>query len=345
MADWGETKYGDACKIFRLESDSVRVALLDYGCIIQSLQTTDKDGNWGDIVTGFDTIGEYHDKSRFFGCVVGRVANRTANGKFNLNDETYTLAVNNGPNHLHGGLRGWDKYTWKTEGVKGKSITFTHTSADGDEGYPCELQISTTYTLDGNCLKIEYSALNVDGSRSTPVNMTNHSYFNLGGHSNWESDLSNHHVKLSANFFTPVSDALIPTGEIKSVSGTDFDLRAGVDMTPAQLATPGIGGNGYDHNYAFGDTRGIHECIRIKHSNGRNMKVCADVPGMQFYTGNFVPEMTGKSGTNYGKQTCFCTETQAYPNAVNEPVFPTNVIGPKQTYKHTTEFHFNIADF
>jgi len=345
MADFGKTKYGDECKLYKLENEHVKLTLLDYGCIIQSLQTKDNSGKWDDIVTGFDTIEEYHEKSRFFGCVVGRVANRTALGKFKLNGTEYQVAVNNGPNHLHGGLRGWDKYTWKVAEVLSNSVTFTRTSADGEEGYPCALEISVKYTLEDNCVTINYEAKNTDNERSTPVNMTNHSYFNLAGHDKWSENLAEHHVVLKADKFTPVTDALIPTGELKDVAGCQFDLRSGVDMTPDQLAHADIGGNGYDHNYAFGDTGGIHECIRIKHPNGRNMMVSADVPGMQFYTGNFVPTMEGKRGVVYSKQTCFCTETQAYPNSVNEPNFPTNVVKAGETYTHTTKFHFNITDF
>jgi len=337
MAAWGKTKFGEEVLQYELKSDSVRVSLLNYGCIIQKLETKDKEGNWADIVTGFETIEEYHEKSRFFGCIVGRVANRTALGKFSLNDSEYSLVTNNGPNHLHGGTRGWDKYCWRTEEVTSDSIKFSHKSADGDEGYPCEIYATCTYTLDGSTLKIAYTAKNLDENKSTPVNMTNHSYFNLSGHKNW-SDLSEHEVTVFAEHYTPVSDALIPTGEIAKVEGTGFDLRSPLKMTAEQLKAP-TGENGYDHNYAFGVV-GMHDVLLATHPNGRKMKVCSDAPGVQFYTGNFVPEMKGKLGTEYGRKTCFCVETQHYPNAVNTPEFPTNVIKAGETYTHNTNFTF-----
>jgi len=195
-----------------------------------------------------------------------------------------------------------------------------------------------SYELSGKTLKISYEAKNLDSHKSTPVNMTNHSYFNLSGHKNW-GDLSDHNVTVFAEHYTPVSEALIPTGEISKVEGTGFDLRSGKEMTAEQLKKPD-GENGYDHNYAFGDI-GMHDVLFAKNEKtGRTMKVCSDAPGVQFYTGNFVPEMQGKNQTNYGKQTCFCVETQHYPNAVNQENFPSNVIKPGQVYKHHTNFTF-----
>lgn len=340
MAAWGTSKYNEQILKYELANDDVKVSLLNYGCIIQSLQTKDASGKWDDIVTGFDTIEEYHEKSRFFGCIVGRVANRTALGKFTLNGQEYSLVTNNGPNHLHGGTRGWDKYAWKTEEVTPNSVKFSHVSADMDEGYPCEVYATCTYTLTSKTLSIAYTAKNLDSTRSTPINMTNHSYFNLGGHGAWDADLSKHVVALHADKYTPVSDALIPTGEIPSVEGCAFDLRAGLAMTPEQLKKP-TGENGYDHNFAFGEI-GMHGVLTAKHANGRVMKVASDAPGVQFYTGNFVPEMQGKQGVGYSKQTCFCVETQHYPNAVNTPAFPTNVTKAGETYTHNTTFTFEV---
>lgn len=336
MTSWGTTKFNENVLIYTLENPDVKINILNYGCIIQKLETKDADGEFDDIVTGFDSIEEYHEKSRFFGCIVGRVANRTASGKFSLNGEEYNLVANNGPNHLHGGTRGWDKYCWKTEEVSKNMVKFSHVSADGDEGYPCEVKATCTYKLDGKTLSISYTAENLDKTRSTPMNMTNHSYFNLSGHKKW-GNLDEHNVKVFAEHFTPVSDTLIPTGEIKKVENTGFDLRTGLNMTAEQLKKPD-GANGYDHNYAFGEI-GMHDVLYCEHPNGRSMKVESDAEGVQFYTGNFVPDCTGK-GASYGKQTCFCVETQCYPNAVNEASFPTNVVKAGEVYRHNTNFMF-----
>lgn len=344
---FGKTGSGEEVEAYTISSDLIRVTILNYGGIIQSLEVPDKNGEWDDITTGFDTFEEYPQKSKFFGCLVGRYANRIGGAKFNLNGKEYSLFKNNGgtapnfKNSLHGGQKGFDKYIWETEQTE-NGICMKLTSNDGDEGYPAKLEVEVNYTVVDNDFTISYVAKNKESELDTVVNLTNHAYFNLDGHKNW-GRLDNHHVTLNANHYTPVDSGAIPTGEIKDVINTPFDLRQGKTMTKAVL--DGVdGNNGYDHNW----------CLKMKNSDqknhaasvtssltGRKMDVYTTNPGIQFYTGNFLPGDSGKKGAKYVKQSAYCLETQHFPDSPNQPDFPTTTIKPGCSYVNKTSFVFN----
>jgi len=326
---------------YELKSKNVRATILNYGGIIQSLQCPDKNGIWDDITTGFDTMEEYKEKSRFFGCLVGRYANRIGGGKFSLNGKVFSLFKNNGgsaPNcrhSLHGGRLGFDKYLWESKVIT-NGIELTIMSPDGDEGYPGNLQVTVQYTLVDDALTISYSATT---DADTVVNLTNHAYFNLDGHASWGT-LDNHTITLSAPDYTPVDDDAIPTGEIKSVQGTTFDLQKGMQLTQTNLASVD-GGNGYDHNWCVkgnNDGKKVHMATVTSSLSGRKMVVEATNPGIQFYTANFLTGQTGKKGASYGRQTAYCLETQHYPDTPNHANFPQATVKAGETYKQFTTF-------
>jgi len=264
------------------------------------------------------------------------VANRIAKGRFTLDGKTYTLAINNGPNHLHGGLKGFDKVLWTAEPQAGAAVRFTYSSADGEEGYPGKLDVTVQMSLtDKNELAIEYTAL---GDKPTPVNLTNHSYFNLAG----QGDVLNHELVIAADYFTPKDENSIPTGEIKSVRGTpmDFTQPHAVGSRFNDLKERPVG---YDHNFVLNRSgNGLSLAARVHdpHS-GRIMEVLTTQPGMQFYTGNHIHgEIRGKGGAAYGVRGGFCCETQRFPDSPNQPQFPSSALKPGERYRETTEFRF-----
>lgn len=311
--------------------------ITNYGTIITELHVPDRHGQLGNVVLGFDNLGQYLGGHPYFGCTAGRVANRIAKGRFILDGQTYTLATNNGPNHLHGGLKGFDKALWRAEPQSGASVKFTHTSPDGDEGYPGNLAVTIVMTLtDANELAIDYTATS---DKPTPVNLTNHSYFNLAG----DGDILGHELMLSADAFTPVDDTLIPTGEIRSVKGTPLDFTK---LTPIGARFGQLTGEprGYDHNFVINRAgKGLALAARVcEPKTGRVLEVFTTEPGVQLYTGNFLDgTLTGKRGGVYHRHAGFCLETQHYPDAVNHPNFPSIILRPGHTYHQTTVHKFS----
>ncbi|XP_034619802.1 aldose 1-epimerase isoform X1 [Trachemys scripta elegans] len=327
---------GGAVEKFLLKSDRVKVEIISLGCIITALETKGRDGNLSDIVLGFDRLEGYVNKHPYFGATIGRVANRIANGKFTVEGKEYQLALNNPPNSLHGGNKGFDKVLWTPE-VLLNGIRFSRTSPDGEEGYPGELKVWVTYTLDGGELAINYRA---QSSSTTPISLTNHAYFNLAGQGS--HDIYSHMVSIEADSYLPVDDTLIPTGEVAAVQDTAFDLRKPVElgrhMQKFQLP-------GFDHNFCLEQSAARRYCARAHHPpSGRTMEVYTTQPGIQFYTGNFLDgSLEGKGGSVYPKHSAFCLETQNWPDAVNKPHFPSALLQPGEEYNHTTWLKFTAA--
>ncbi|GAA6067342.1 aldose 1-epimerase [Tachysurus ichikawai] len=322
-----------------LRSESVSVEIMSLGCVITAIKTPDRNGHSADIVLGFDELGSYLTNPRYFGAVIGRVANRIAKGQFVIEGKVYKLAINNGPNSLHGGIRGFDKAVWSSETVP-NGVRLSHTSPDGDEGYPGNLKVSVTYTLEENTLSVHYCA---QTDQTTPINLTNHSYFNLAGQGT--PDIYDHEVSISAETYLPVDDNMIPTGEIRPVENSLFDLRKLVllGFRLKKLPDPG-----FDHNFCLwlpGQSKQERKCARVVHpGTGRVMEVSTTQPGVQFYTSNFLDgTVGGKGGTSYPKHSAFCLETQNWPDAVNQPQFPESLLRPGEEYIHTTRFTFSVA--
>jgi aldose 1-epimerase len=324
-------------------SKGMEVKITNYGAIVMSILAPDRQGKFDDVVLGFDTPEEYRTKKEhpYFGAIVGRYGNRIAKGQFTLDGKTYTLAKNNGPNALHGGLIGFDKKIWKAA-QKGNKLTLETVSADNEEGYPGELRATVVYELtEANELKIDYTART---TKPTVLNLTNHTYFNLGGPA--RRDILAHDLKLNAASYTPVDSGLIPTGEIAPVANTPFDFRqptrigARIDEKHEQIQR----GGGYDHNFVL-DRKSPNKLeIAAEVSepiSGRTLTVLTTEPAVQFYTGNFLDgSIPGKGKQAYGKRKAFCLETQHYPDSPNQPKFPSTVLRPGQTHRSTTVFQF-----
>ncbi|XP_004627683.1 aldose 1-epimerase [Octodon degus] len=327
---------GGTVEKFRLQSDQLGVDIISWGCTITALEVKDRQGEASDVVLGFAELEGYLQKQPYFGAVVGRVANRIAKGTFTLDGKKYQLSINREPNSLHGGLRGFDKVLW-TPQVLSNGVQFFRISRDGEEGYPGELKVWVTYTLDGGELTVNYRA---QTSEATPVNLTNHSYFNLAGQGS--PNIYDHEVTIEADTFLPVDETLIPTGDIAPVQGTAFDLRRPV-VLGTHLQEFHI--NGFDHNFCLKRSKEKHFCARVYHAgSGRTLEVYTTQPGVQFYTGNFLDgTLKGKSGAVYPRHSGFCLETQNWPDAVNRPHFPPAVLRPGEEYNHTTWFKFSVA--
>ncbi|KAG8444111.1 hypothetical protein GDO86_009337 [Hymenochirus boettgeri] len=337
MDVFGELPAGEGTvKRFHLETDAVRVDVISFGCIITLLESKDRHGQFSDIVLGFDDLEGYTNKHPYFGAVVGRVANRIASGKFSVEANVYNLAINNGPNSIHGGIKGFDKVLWTPEVIE-NGVCLFYKSKDGEEGYPGELNVWVTYTLVSNKLTLNYKA---QSNKATPVNLTNHSYFNLAGQGS--SNIYDHEVSIEADHYLPVDDTMIPTGEVAPVLGTCFDLRKPVQLG-CHLSTFKI--DGFDHNFCFCFTKEQPQCARVYHPiSGRVVTVSTTQPGVQFYTANFLDgSLKGKGGAVYPKHSAFCLETQAWPDAVNKPQFPNSLLDPGKEYNHTTSFEFSWA--
>ena len=322
----------------------MEVKAIGYGAIITSLKVPDRSGTLSDVVLGFENLDGYLKGHPYFGAIVGRYGNRIGKGQFALDGKTYTLAKNNGPNHLHGGVTGFDKVLWTAAPVEGQNaVTFTRTSPDGEEGYPGNLAVKITYPVtDRNELIVDYHATT---DKATPVNLTQHSYFNLAG--DGSGDILGHEVMLNADRYTPVDDTLIPTGELAPVEGTPFDFRkstaigARINADHPQIKA----GKGYDHNWALNRSGGgLQLAARVvEPKTGRTLDVTTEEPGVQFYTGNFLDgSLTGKGGHVYAHRTGFCLETQHYPDSPNKPAFPSTILQPGQEYKTRTVFTFGV---
>ena len=346
-ADFGATADGEAVHSYTLRNASgIEMRVISLGGIVTHLITPDRDGNMADIVLGFDTIDKYLEEPPYFGALIGRYGNRIAKARFAIDGTEYALAANNGPNHLHGGIKGFDKVVWDAEASEGegeRSVTFTRTSPDGEEGYPGNLATKVTYTLtDRNELVIEYEATT---DKPTHVNLTHHSYFNLAGHD--AGDILGHELTIDADRFTPIDDTLIPTGELKPVEGTPFDFRqptaigARIDQAGNQQI---VYGKGYDHNWVANGEGFRHVARARDPKTGRTLDVATSEPGLQFYSGNFLDgSVTGKGGTVYGHRTGFCLETQHFPDSPNQPSFPSTLLKPGETYRTRTVYTFGAG--
>ena len=345
---WGKTAAGEAVDLYTLTNArgaSVQIATL--GGTVVSLKVPDKAGTLGDVVLGFDSLDGYLGAHPFFGVLVGRYGNRIGKAGFTLDGKAYTLAKNNGANSLHGGLKGFDKYVWKTREVAspdGQAIELTHVSPDGDEGFPGTLSVTVRYTwTDASGLRIDYTATT---DKATVVNLTNHSYFNLSAGAS--ATILDHTLHLYADKYTPVDTGLIPTGELRAVAGSPFDFstarRVGqsIDADDEQIRF----GGGYDHNFVLRPPAGtLRMGARVTDPvSGRIMDVTTTEPGVQFYTGNFLDgSIKGRGGRAYVKRSGLCLETQHYPDSPNKPDFPSVVLRPGETYKTTTQYMFSVV--
>jgi aldose 1-epimerase len=347
QATYGALPDGAAVEAFTVRNtNGVAYTAITYGGIIVSLETPDRHGVTADIALGFDHLDGYLGEHPYFGAIIGRYANRIARGRFTVDGTTYTLATNNPPNHLHGGDRGFDTAVWEAEpfsGNDGAGVVLRHTSADGDEGYPGNLHVTVTYTLtDDNALVMDYRA---HADAPTPVNLTQHTYFNLSGDPT--RNVLDHIVSIDADRFTAVDDTLIPTGVLEPVAGTPFDfttphpIGARIEDDHEQLRR----GNGYDHNFVLGTDETVLEraALVADPSSGRTLEVRTTEPGVQFYTGNFLDgSLTGKGGLRYARRSGFCLETQHFPDSPNQPAFPNTVLRPGDAFRSRTVWRFGI---
>ncbi|KAK4436892.1 Aldose 1-epimerase [Sesamum alatum] len=329
-------------KIFELNNGTMQVKVSNFGCTITSLLVPDKNGKLADVVLGFDTLEPYmKGAAPYFGCIVGRVANRIKDGKFTLNGVEYALPINKPPNSLHGGHKGYDKVIWEVAEHKqgdNPSITFKYRSRDGEEGYPGDVSFTATYTLTSKTtMRLDMEG--VPENKPTPISLAQHTYWNLAGHDS--GSILDHTIQIWANHITPVDQNTVPTGEIMPVKGTPFDFTT-ESKIGSRIQEVGLG---YDHNYVLdcGDEKsGLKHAAKLKDpTSSRTLNLWTNAPGMQFYTANYVNGIVGKGGAQYGKQSAACLETQGFPNAINQPNFPSVVVQPGETYKHTMLFEFS----
>ncbi|KAG8362723.1 hypothetical protein BUALT_BualtUnG0046800 [Buddleja alternifolia] len=330
-------------KLFELNNGNVQVKVSNFGCTITSLCVPDKDGKLGDVVLGFDTLEPYlKGVAPYFGCIVGRVANRIKDGKFTLNGTDYALPINKPPNSLHGGYKGFDKVIWEVAEHKQEgdnpSITFKYRSCDGEEGYPGDVSFTATYTL-ASKTTMRLDMEGIPENKATPINLAQHTYWNLGGHNS--GNILDHTIQIWANHITPVDQNTVPTGEIMPVRGTPFDFTT-ENKIGSRINEVGLG---YDHNYVLDcgkEKLGLKHAAKLKDPNSsRTLNLWTDAPGMQFYTANYVSGIVGKGGAAYEKHAAACLETQGFPNAINQPNFPCVVVQPGDKYKHTMLFEFS----
>jgi aldose 1-epimerase len=344
---FGKTGDGRPVDLYTLtNSNGMEVRAMTYGGIIVSMRVPDKDGKIADVVLGHDKVDGYLVNPPYFGAIVGRYANRIANGTFTLDGVKYTLAKNDGPNSLHGGTVGFNKVIWEArefKNTKGVGVSFSYLSKDGEEGYPGNLKVKVTYTLtDNNQLILDYEATT---DKATPINFSQHSYFNLAGEGS--GDILGHEVMLNADRFTPVDKTLIPTGELRAVQGTPLDftkstkIGAHINDSYEQLAV----GRGYDHNFVLNRKgAGLELAARAyEPTSGRVLEVYTTEPAVQFYSGNFLDgSITGKHGHVYKLRNGFCLETQHYPDSPNHPDFPSTILKPGTTFHSETIFKFSV---
>lgn len=338
-SDWGAAE-GMQVHLFTLTNKKrTQVKISDYGGTITSWIVPDKKGNSSSIVLGFDSLSGYLAKPPYFGATVGRYGNRIANGKFKIGNDTYTLATNNGKNALHGGLKGFDKVVWEASPAVDSvaSLTLNYTSKDGEEGYPGNLKVSVKFSLSNDDeLTIEYNA---ETDKPTPVNLTNHSYFNLTGEVN--NNILDHVLKITADHYTPVDSTLIPTGEIKSVKGTAFDFTKPQKIGARINEVPG----GYDHNFVLNrKDNSLQMVASLSDSvSGRELEVFTTEPGLQFYSGNFLNgSIKTDEGKPINKYAALCLETQHFPDSPNEPSFPSTILKPEEKYHSITKYKVSM---
>lgn len=339
--NFGITKNGQNAKIYTFRNhNGMEMSVSDFGATLLSLKVPDTSGKQVDVVLGYDSLAEYEgDSGTYFGATVGRNANRIGKATFSIGNKLYTLAKNDGENNLHSGPDGYSFRVWQVEQVGENSITFVLHSPDGDQGYPGALELRVRYTLtENNTVGIEYKGVSTE---DTIINVTNHSYFNLNGHSS--GSILKHLLWVDADAFLMTDETLIPTGEIVPVHGTPMDFRTkktvGRDIEAAYL--PLVCGNGYDHNWCLNNSGIFCKVAEVMgDQSGIIMEVSTDMPGMQIYSGNFLRYEQGKDGAIYGQRQGICFETQYYPDAVNHPNFPSTICRPGRTYQSKTEFHF-----
>jgi aldose 1-epimerase len=343
---FGKTSDGTEVFLYTLRNkNGMEARITNYGGIVVSLLTKDRNGNPADIVLGYDSLSSYIKDTPYFGALIGRYGNRIGKGEFQLGGVKYTLAINNGANHLHGGLKGFDKVVWSVDektSIPGESLVLTHLSKDGEEGYPGNLTVRVVYAVTSNNeLKIDYSA---STDKATVVNLTHHSYFNLAGAGT--GPILDHELFIDAARFTPVDSGLIPTGELRSVSGTpmDFTTQTTIGARIADSYEQLQKGAGYDHNWILNKplgSMGLAARVYDK-TSGRIMEVLTTEPGIQFYSGNFLNGThVGKGGVKYQHRYGLCLETQHFPDSPNKPEFPTTVLEPGKTYTSTTVYRFS----
>lgn len=338
---FGKTKDSTEIYLFTLTNDQGMVAkITNYGGILTELFVPDKDGNFEDVVLGFDNLEDYLGDHPHFGGIIGRFGNRIAKGKFSIDGTEYTLAQNNGENHLHGGIEGFDRKVWNTEPVEtenGPALKLSYLSEDMEEGYPGNLNLTVTYTLtNDNSLKIDYEAVT---DKASPVNFTNHSYFNLTA---CEQNIHGHEVIIDADRYVIVNESLIPTGDLPVVEGTLMDFTTPMKIGARIDDIPGVPG-GYDHCYVVNKEPGELKLIAkvTEPESGRVMEVYSTEPGVQLYTGNFLDgSNTGKNDVVYNKHYGFCLETQHFPDSPNQPDFPSTILEPGEKYTQTTIYKF-----
>jgi aldose 1-epimerase len=351
-APFGATADGRSAQLFTLTNrHGIEIRLTNYGGIITALRTPDRAGRFDDIVLGYDNLAGYLHDSPYFGAIVGRYGNRIARGIFSLDGKTYRLAINNGPNSLHGGLRGFDKVVWNAQPFQNqedRGVALDYTSPEGEEGYPGTLRSRVTYTLtDDDRLIVDYQATT---DKATPVNLTQHTYWNLAGSA--QRDILGHELTINADAITPVDSTLIPTGEIAPVTGTPFDFRTPTSIgarVDQRQNTQIRYGNGYDHNFVLnrgGAAAGalVQAARVVEPSTGRTLDIVTTEPGLQFYSGNFLDgSITGKAGSVYHFRYGLALETQHYPDSPNRPNFPSTILRPGAQYKTRTVFTFGVT--
>lgn len=338
--EWGKTPDGTGVRLYTLSNGKGAIAkVMTYGAILTELRVPDRNGKFENVVLGFDNLDQYLQGAPA-AAVIGRVGNRIAKGKFTLDGKDYTLAANNGLNHLHGGRKGFDKMVWSSKALPTTAheaaVELTYLSKDGEEGYPGNLAVTVTYTLtDSNELRIDYAATT---DKATPVNLTNHAYFNLAG----SGDVLGHELMLTADRYTLADDALIPTGEIAAVKGTPLDFTKPMTIgARIEQLKPRLGG--YDHNFVLNSGgKSLALAARVSEPRtGRVMEVLTTEPGVQLYTANHLDgKLTGTGGVSYLRHSALCLETQHFPDSVNHPKFPSTILRPGQTFKSTTAFRF-----
>ncbi len=338
---FGRFKDGKEVSLFTLQNrQNTTAKIITYGGIVTSILTPDKSGKPDDVVLGFNSLEDYLGGHPYFGAIIGRYGNRIAKGRFLLNGKEYRLAINDGQNHLHGGLVGFDKVVWEAEELRSDDevgVRLTYLSKDGEEGYPGNLHTIVSYLLnDQNELTISYEAIT---DQPTVVNLTNHAYFNLAGEGS--GNILDHEIMINAHQYTAVSDDLIPTGELNSVKDSAMGFltakRIGADIHQVT--------GGYDHNYVLHKTgNGLSLAAKVyEPKSGRVLEVLTTEPGVQFYTGNFLDgTLTGKAGKGYGKHAGFCLETQHFPDSPNQPDFPATLLNPGDIYQQVTVYKFSV---
>ena len=338
---------GKKTDIYLLKSDKIQVYITNYGGRIVSLLTPDNYGEMGDVVLGFKSITEYQKaKTPYHGSLIGRYGNRIAKGKFELDGTTYILPINNNENHLHGGPEGFHNKVWEVVSSSQNTLVMTYLSKDGEMGYPGNLNVKVTYSVNDEELSITYQAIT---DKATPVNLTNHAFFNLSGQA--KGSINDHLMIINADHFTPVDEGLIPLGEIRSVEGSPFDFRRvktiGRDLNKQATDTQLARGGGYDHNFVLNkESEGMSLAARVVDpKSGRQLEIFTEEPGIQFYGGNFMDGSdVGKYGTKFEYRASFALETQHFPDSPNQPAFPSTILNPGEIYRTKSIYKFSTAE-